>query len=190
MLTSFTFSRPYPKIKPGRVLGGQVTGAQSLDHPQEPLGPSSGLYYAKVLWALCLVIGLILIVYYFAKKFGRHTPLLAGANLGTVLGRIHLTRGATLYYVETGGKILIVGVTGNSISSVGEFDAADLDPEEETEGGGDLSPEDFLSQLQSTTKSMSQSIQATDDDDDIATLRGDIERLQQYLQEESRGVPD
>lgn len=148
--------------------------------------------------ALCIVIALILIVYYGLRRWGKKVPLLAGASLGTVLGRIHLERGTTLHFLRTGGRVLIVGVNGNAVSLVADFDASAFesygeDREKASEAAAPFNPDSFLAQLQASSQAMGPRMETEEthvDDDEIAALRGDIQRLQRYLREESRESQD
>jgi len=150
-------------------------------------------------FALCVVIALILFVYYGIRRWGKKVPLLAGGSLGSVLGRIHLERGTTLHFVRTGGRVLVVGVNGNAVSLVSDFDAAAFESfeggvrGEENEVAPPFNPDSFLAQLQASSQAMGPGLekeQTRVEDDEIAALRGDIQRLQRYLREESRESQD
>ena len=65
-----------------------------------------------------LIIAAILLLYAAARRFGKNSPLLAGASLGKILGRVYLSPKASLHYVETGGRVLLVGVTPTAMSLV------------------------------------------------------------------------
>ncbi len=110
---------------------GLARGAPS-SASRSPLGLSNLL---RVFSVLCVVIALILIVTLLLKKFGTRTPLFAGSSLGAVLGKIHLSPRASLHFVRTGGRVLVVGVTQNDISLVSEFDAAAFEGEIALEEG-------------------------------------------------------
>lgn len=165
--------------------------------PSSPV-PDAGRAMLKGLFALCIVLALIFLVYYAARRWGKKVPLLAGASLGKVLGRIHLERGSTLHFVRTGGRVLVVGVNGNAVSLVSDFDAAAFEsieavPEEEHEAAPPFNPDSFLAQLQASSQAMGPALemeQTQVDDDEIAALRGDIQRLQRYLREEARESQD
>lgn len=160
--------------------------------------PSPTSRMLQAIFALCFVLALILFVYYGVRRWGKKVPLLAGASLGSVLGRIHLERGTTLHFVRTGGRVLIVGVNGNAVSLVSDFDAAAFESfepgrEEENEAAPPFNPDSFLAQLQASSRAVGPGLemeQAPVDDDEIAALRGDIQRLQRYLREESRESQD
>ena len=167
---------------------------QDVDRPTGTTALLQGIF------ALTVVLALILFVYYGVRKWGKNVPLLAGANLGTVMGRIHLERGTALHFVRTGGRVLVVGVNGNSISLVADFDpdafdqaAAESQPTQVEAKSKGFNPDSFLAQLQASSASMSGSASSAGearDDDEIAALRGDIQRLQQSLREETRESQD
>ncbi|MDK1021745.1 MAG: hypothetical protein QGD90_08945, partial [Candidatus Hydrogenedentes bacterium] len=92
-----------------------------------------------------------------------------------------------------------VGVNGNAVSLVADFDASAFDNygadhEEASEAAAPFNPDSFLSQLQASSQAMGPRMETeethVDDDDEIAALRGDIQRLQRYLREESRESQD
>jgi flagellar biogenesis protein FliO len=151
---------------------------------------------AEMLMALCIVLGLIVLSFYLIRRFGNRTPLLAGAGLGQVLGRVYLTPKASLHFVRTGGKVLVIGVTQESVQLVETFEATAFEkltpPPREGEPGDDAATlsakgSAFLAQLREQSDRMRQPVEKdTVDDGDIATLRGDIERLQRMLREATR----
>lgn len=179
-----------------RQANAAESGEQSPFSGATPPSPVNSML--RGLFALCIVIALILIVYYGLRRWGKKVPLLAGASLGTVLGRIHLERGTTLHFLRTGGRVLIVGVNGNAVSLVADFDASAFDNygadhEEASEAAAPFNPDSFLSQLQASSQAMGPRMETEEthvDDDEIAALRGDIQRLQRYLREESRESQD
>jgi flagellar biogenesis protein FliO len=191
--------------------GAQVTAGR-LTSGSSNLDP--GTYALRAIASLAFVLSLIVLAVYFLRKFGRRSSLLtvlAGPSLATVLGKVHLARGTSLHYVETGGRVLVVGVTPTTVSLVAEFDAsafeaAKAEPDEvaTVEESGPkpgllqqiktTTPKpkvSFLQHLLSTTRSMdSTPAEPAPDDADITQLRGDIERLQRHLQDLSRDTRD
>ncbi|MDP7640012.1 MAG: flagellar biosynthetic protein FliO [Candidatus Hydrogenedentes bacterium] len=173
--------------------GADAGGSSSEDSSELPRPPSS-MYWMLLcgVAATAFVLGLIVLLGYVARRFGGKSLLLAGTSLGSVIGRIHLDKSAALYYVRTGGRILVVGVTANTVSLVGEFDAVafddeDAEPEPESQSPVGNDPGAFLSQLRSS----SSSLRSTEEGDfkgdmEIDSLKGDIRRLQTLLDEESR----
>jgi flagellar biogenesis protein FliO len=145
------------------------------------------------------------------RKFGGRTPILAGARLGVVLGRIYLSPRASLYFVRTGGRVLVVGITQNTIALVSEFDADAFDSVPAAEAPAQAerasteadrktmeSGKRFLSQLKASTRAMHQEFAPRLPDElkrderadapsvDLEALRQDILRLQEHLKEELR----
>ena len=154
--------------------------------------------------ALFAVLALIFLVAYFAKRMGRRTPLLAGGDLARVLGKVYLAPRVSLHFVRTGGKVLAIGVTQNTISLVAEFDASAFQLEAAERGNAATAtgeaPESFLTQLRTYAQGVrAQSVRAQSvrkdketasdtNEEDLAALRADIQRLQEYLKENFRGA--
>jgi flagellar biogenesis protein FliO len=165
--------------------------------PGEPGGsaadrdPSRGLGYnlAQGFAALCVVIALILFCTYLVKRFGARTPLLAGASLGTVLGKVYLTPKVALHFVRVKDIVLVVGVTPTGISTVAQLNGSlfhDVAPPQDARQ--DDRQMDFLSQLNAAGRPPARA--AETEDDEIAELKGDLARLQKYLQETTRELGD
>lgn len=171
-----------------------IQNLQSLyDAPTAPEAPAAqpqpASIGAQLLWTfavLLAILGCIVLLGYLAKRFGARTPALAGLRLGNVLGRIYLTPKASLHYVKTGGRVLIVGVTPTGIHLLTEFTAdafeAQLnEPAAEPGDSGAESGPNFLDYL-----SAAQKPGVVSADDDLANLRGEIQRLSEFLKEGSR----
>ncbi len=150
---------------------------------------------------LLVVIALILLVYYGLQRRTRGGQLRTGTQLAAVLGRIYLSPRMCLHFVRTGGKVLVVGQTQNALSLIASFDEAEFavsaEPAAQDVADGPAArPEaDFFSQLRSNLSRMHRKDVETDsvreplesiDEDDIAALRGDIHRLQEYLRDSTR----
>ncbi len=175
-----------------RAAGTAQTSAPAPAQPVEQAPTNSSMYYLRVFSSLCLVVALILFIGYLMRRFGQRTPLLAGVDLGQVLGRVYLAKGATLYYVASGGRVLVIGVTNNAVSLVAEFDESAFDISEEAPYSEEAPQghDTFLAQLRQSTSDMRGEIDAPVVDDEISSLREDIERLQLYLREESRELKE
>jgi len=145
-------------------------------------------YIPRTLMGLCMVCGMILLGGVLFRKYGRNTPLLAGQRLGVVLGKVHLTPKASLHYVKSGGKVIVVGLTQNQLSPVAEFDAeafeSALEAEAVSPGKAANTAVSFLDQLRTQVRNET-GISARGDED-LTELRGDLQRLQRYLQESAR----
>jgi len=197
--------RPDPKLDQLRAeLERMERGDAAEREDGSPLVRRPGLGRWSVLRAvsgLCVVLALILLCAYCLKKFGGKTPFLAGAQLGTLLGKLHLSPRASLHFVRTGGRVLVVGVTQNAVSLISEFDVEtfqDLLPgeplgeaEARSEGGRATDAKArFLAQFRAKSREFRGSgdegrseAGAGKSDADIDSLRQDILRLQEYLRD-------
>ncbi len=150
----------------------------------------------RMVVGLSVVLAMILILYYLARRYGKNMPALSGYQLGQVVGQVHLTRTATLHYVKSGGRILVIGVNDGGVNLVAEYDESAF----ATISGappvqGQFDPDSFVDELKQQTAVMRGEDTLTNksevfQDDDISALRGDINRLQDYLQEENREKND
>lgn len=164
--------------------------------PQEPGATATpgttdrgwGYYVVRGLFGLCIACAGILLLGYLARKYGRKNPFLAGRHLGTVLGRVHLSPRASLHYVHSGNRVLVIGLTQNTIAPITEFDAADFDTQSEPgakQGDANQAPDavSFLQLLKNEAEENSEATSTLAADEELAALRGDLQRLRQYLQE-------
>lgn len=165
--------REYEVGEDATTGGGAETGEPGL----------SGMLLRAAMW-LCMICAAILVVAYLLRKVGRRTPLLAGQQYGEVLGRLYLTPRVCLHYVRSGDRVLLIGVAQNTAQLITEFDA-------ETflagSGSGEASgapSRRFLERLRANLAH--ETGETSDADDEIAALRGDIQRLRQHLQERAR----
>ncbi len=171
-----------------------ANSSQSSTGQQEGHVPTTLESFGKGASAFCIVIALILLTYYVIGRYGRKTPLFAGANLGTLMGRLFLSPKACLYFIRVKDKVLIVGVTPTSISSVAEMDALAFDSDPAAAAVAQSAPnsvaspagDKFLSQLKTFMRTNPPGPRTGREDDEIATLRGDIARLRRELQEGTR----
>jgi len=185
----------------GRLMDAQGAGGNASTGAQSSQSATldAGKYALRGVASLAFVLGLIVVILTVLRKYGRRSSLLtvlAGPGLATVLGKVHLARGTSLQYVETGGRVLVVGVTPTTVSLVAEFDAEVFSvprADAETVDANNTQAEpvkgkiSFLQQFLASTRAIDQNPpQQTSDDPDITQLRGDIERLQKHLQDLSR----
>ena len=137
--------------------------------------------------ALLGTVALILLLLAAAKRWGKRSPLLAGHNLGRVMGRIALSPQASLHFVRIQDEVLVVGVTQQNVSLIQTLDAQafeiDEAPTNVEEARGPI-PADFLSQLQSSQATLAESSTAMDEE--LDSLKGDLQRLKQYFQDSAR----
>jgi flagellar biogenesis protein FliO len=155
---------------------------------------SSTTALLRTIAALSIVVALLLAGGYALKRWGKGVPILAGPNLAKVLGRIYLDRGTALHFVRVADRVLVVGVNGSTISTVAEFNAAAFegDRADSPEApAGAFNPDSFLAELQEHSRELKQAAGLPRaEEDEIAALRGDIQRLQRYLRDENREQGD
>lgn len=175
---------PDPEIQRIQALFDQP--AQPEPKP-ENLRPTRsmgiGTLIGQSLVVLLIICGVIILGGAVTKRFLSKTPVLAGARLGQVLGRVYLSPKSSLHYVKTGGRVLVLGVTPTGISLVTEFAAEVFESASGAlpiEAKGDTGPNflEYLTQAQRPARG--------EGDDDIANLRGEIQRLSEFLREANR----
>ncbi|MCC6697703.1 MAG: flagellar biosynthetic protein FliO [Candidatus Hydrogenedentes bacterium] len=159
----------------------------ALSGEGEPRARGLGQNVVQSFVALLIVLALILLCVYLLKRFGKQTPLLAGSGLGTVLGRIYLSPKASLHFIKVRNTVLVVGVTPAGMSSIARLDASLFEDAsgQSANSPAPNAPGSFLAHLKSSRQTGTPK-DADSEDDEIAALRGDLARLQQYLQETSR----
>lgn len=139
--------------------------------------------------ALCLTLVLFLLLFAAVKRWGQKTPLLAGQQLARVIGRVGLSPQASLHFVQTNGEVLVIGVTQQNVSLIRTFDASDFEAPVEvaavssTKAAADPAT-NFLTQLKESRTAMG--VEAAVDED-LDQLKGELQRLKQYFQDNTRG---
>jgi len=152
--------------------------------PPDEFSPAAAMLNA--LMALCAVLALFLFLVYLGKRFGKRTPFLAGGQLGQIMGRVALSPQAALHFVRTNGEVLVIGVTQNSVNLLRSYDAVEFDAAHA--GAGEnaqpAAPENsFVEQLKHAQHAMAG---VPGVDEDLDTLKGDLQRLQKYIQDSAR----
>jgi len=153
----------------------------------------------RALGSLLLVLALIVGLTYLLKRYGRKSALFSGAALGKVLGKIHLAPRVSIHFVETGGKVLVLGVNSSTVSTLATFEALEFNAvleaaAREAEPKGEAVPrrdENFLAELRSVMQDMegkpnprqTGGFSASGDARELAALRGEVQRLQRRLQD-------
>lgn len=140
--------------------------------------------------ALFGTLALFLLLLAALKRWGRRSPLLAGNSLGEIIGRIALSPHASIHFIRVKNEVLVVGVTQQSVNLIRTMEAERFDAEEElemtpgaTEGA---EPIDFIAQLQASQSAMGQAAASGNMDEELDSLKGDLQRLKQYFQESTR----
>ena len=146
--------------------------------------------------SLCLVLALIVAGLYVVRRVGKRVPLLAGADLGQLAGKVYLSPRVCLHYVRTGGKMLIVGVTPNTMSLIAEFDetvfpSTPASPVTQIASAASepAHAESFLAELQASLHAHEkpEPVAEPSDEAELDALRRDVLRLQQYIEGRTRG---
>lgn len=137
----------------------------------------------KVFAVLAILCGAIILLGYVSRKYLPKTRVLAGLRLGSVMGRVHLTPKASLHYVKTGGRVLVLGVTPAGIHLITEFEAETFEAAVSTPSVAEPTGQgpnflEFLSSAQRGGRAGS--------DEEFANLRGEIQRLSEFLREAGR----
>lgn len=147
-----------------------------------------GSVLARAIMALSVTLAAILILWAVLKRWGRRSPLLAGHTLGTIMGRIALSPQASLHFIRVKDEVLVVGVTQQSVNLLRTMDAALFDGEPgetASPSGRPDEPLDFLSEFRASQEAMKDAPPHAMDEE-LDTLRGDLQRLKQYFQESTR----
>jgi len=181
-------------------LDKKEVSVQSSALPVEPNENTNPYgHAAKVISALFFVCALILMLFLLAKRYGRKLPALAGAELAQTLGQVYLKPNVSLHFVETGGKVLVIGLSPNSMTAIAEFDAVAFHAQVEDESQaaaaeaepGTIQTSDFLKEFKQSLEEMRKPTPAGPSDDaEITALREDVHRLQRYLQEGAHAEKD
>ncbi len=174
-------------------------GAGADAAPQRPGAPESAAastdppttveYLMRAFAGLLAICAAIIFLGYGVRKYGKHTPIMAGQHLGRHLGTVHLTPKAALHYVKSGDKVLVIGLTPTAITAIAEFPAAAFDAPREGASTDPVSEKTqaFFKQLREAAKgAKAETPSKPAEDDDIAALRGDVQRLQRHIEELGR----
>jgi flagellar biogenesis protein FliO len=157
------------------------TGTHALPTPR-----STAVAYLPVFAALAGLCGAIILLGWLSRRFLGRTPVMAGARLGTVLGRVYLSPRSTLVYVKSGDRVLLIGQTPAQLTLLAEFPAAEF--EEESKAAPVAAPaaterRPFAAELRNAAERMERPAAP---DEDLESLRGEIQRLQRFMQESAR----
>lgn len=189
------------------------TAGTALPQREPGLAAAAG----QALAALLAVLALVFLGAAAVRRYGRKSPLFAGAHLGTVLGRIHLDRNLCLHLVRIADRVLVVGGSPQGAVLLTEYDATAFDLSAGRAPAGSAAdpppavpPTDgpapattrastptrpsgrphFIDYLRAGARAMVREPgKPPVEEAELETLRGDIERLQAYLREASLREP-
>ena len=109
---------------------------------------SSGL---KMLSALIVVLGGLLVLFYFMKRMFSNNAMKSGGNVIKVLGSTYVGLKKHISLVEVPGCVLVVGISGDSLSLLTRIEDANLIDQIKQETVGKSSGS-FLAQLREVSK--------------------------------------
>ncbi|MBM3290635.1 MAG: FliO/MopB family protein [Candidatus Hydrogenedentes bacterium] len=183
------------ELDPSGAAGTQEAGAAPASQPEAGDSPwrSTSVSMAKAVAATCVVVALILVCYYVAGRFGKKNPLFAASSLGRILGRVHLSPRAELFFVRVKDRVLVVGVTATEISRVAEFDAALFDDAPQAVASANAravehaslpaqQPSAFAQELRAQTSPEPTTTAVTAE---LAALKAELDKARQYFRETS-----
>ena len=170
-----------------RSMAGEappINGDSDVFSPVDDSNGGGGQMFIQSLMALCIVLALILLAYAALRKWGRRNPLIGGGEHAACIGRLYLDRNSRVHLVRVGGRVLVVGTAGSSVTLLADMDGAAFSgeaapprPAEEAVPPADS----FYDQLQANLSRMEQS---EHDDAEIEEIRTEIVRLKRVLDEE------
>ncbi len=159
-------------------------------------GNSSWIYYFfRTVIALIFVIGLILVLLGGLRYFSRKTY--SGVkSIGRIVGALYLSPRSKIYYVHSAGKVFLLGISGDRMSLLFTFPEdeffASVSNEEDTSFQQKTFSkvlEDVETRLQSRASSEKPEF-VENIDDELASLKANIQRLQQAIREETNNASD
>ena len=150
---------------------------------------------------LALLAVFILLVYGLGRLIRRRKDF-AEQEGASVIGRVRLTPRVSVHFIRIGDRVLVVGVGQNEPSVLTEFPAENFDGQQalahglsgaarqSRETAGQQRPsEEFWAELQAQTKELSGDEQTPPSEPtDVNSLRDDIQRLRQTLEDSSRDI--
>jgi flagellar biosynthetic protein FliO len=137
---------------------------------------------------LFIVIALVLLAYAGLRKLGKRNPLLSGGEHMTCIGRLYLDRTSRIHLVRVGGRVLVVGTTGNAVTLLGDMDANAFSgdghaPAQPVEQPTARQSDSFYDELQANLARINRQ-QQPPEDADIEQIRTEIVRLKRVLEDE------
>ena len=184
----FLFHQKIWDTEQSSIIEGEETSPSTKISSTE----SSWVYYFfRTIIALIFVVGLILVflggLRYLSQKGHKGIK-----SIGKVIGILYLSPKARIYYVQSMGKVFVLGISGDRMSllfTVPEEDFfASVSNEEVLEPS--LTQKNFnkvLDEVESRIQSRVSSEKENfidNADDELASLKVDIQRLQQVIREE------
>jgi len=137
-----------PGSAPGAAVAGDFPWNQRPDlgtPPDGPPAPTTGTQTRsydllgssiRMIGALGVVLGLIWLVLWLARRFFTQRPLLSGGHVINVLASRHIAPKKQIVVVDVEGQRLVLGVAGDSITFLTRLESGE-DFDEDSSTGGD-----------------------------------------------------
>lgn len=176
---------------------GNTNGENLSSDTSNTTGTSWIYYFFRTLVALIFVIGLILVLLgvlrYFSNKTYRGIK-----SIGKIVGVLYLSPRTKIYYVQSAGKVFVLGVSGDRINLLFVFPEDEFFASIANEDITDSSyPQKTFSKVLDDVETRIQSQSASkmpevseNIDDELASLKANIQRLQQAIREETNNASD
>jgi len=160
-------------------------------------GTSWIYYFFRTFVALIFVIGLILVLLgvlrYFSNKTYRGMK-----SIGKIIGVLYLSPRARIYYVQSAGKVFVLGISGDQMNLLFAFPEdeffvsianEDITDSAYTKKTFSKVLDDVETRIQSQSSSKMPEV-SENIDDELASLKANIQRLQQAIREETNNASD
>lgn len=172
--------------------GGNVSSGTS-----NTAGTSWVYYFFRMIMALIFVVGLILVLLGGLRYFSRKTYQ-GIKKIGKIVGVLYFSPRTRIYYIQSAGKVFMLGLSGDQMSLLFTFPEDEFFSVVTNEDIADsaLSQKTFnkvLDEVETRIHSHAslEKPEITENiDDEIASLKANIQRLQQAIHEETHNVSD
>lgn len=180
-------------VEKGEKISNNTTGG-SVNNS----GKSWAYYIIRAIVGFILVIGLLFFVLGGMRFFVQRGTSQYGRVLGKVIGVISLSPRVRVYFLQSGGKVVALGVSGDRVSMLFSMDEdeffSNLPEVGEREEGRGRTFQRVLDDVEQRIKEKSTgegtAKLSSGLDDDIASLKANIQKLQEVLREDSEGKED
>jgi len=181
---------------------GQMTvngegGENAASETTDTKGTSWIYYFFRMVIALIFVVGLILVLLGGLRYFSQRTYQ-GIKSIGKIVGVLYLSPRTRIYYVQSAGKVFMLGLSGDQMSLLFTFPEDEFFAVVASEDVTDSVPspktfskvlEDVETRIHSHATSGDSEI-AENIDDEIVSLKANIQRLQQEIREEKHNALD
>ncbi len=180
-----------------QATGGEGEGENASSGTSNTAGTSWIYYFFRMIIALIFVVGLILVLLGGLRYFSRKTYQ-GIKSIGKIVGVLYLSPRTRIYYVQSAGKVFMLGLSGDQMNLLFTFPEDEFFSVVTNEDVSNSIPspktfskvlDDVETRIHSHASSEKPEI-AENIDDEIASLRANIQRLQQAIREENHNASD